>query len=34
MDAVASILANHHAEPLPAAFVAIGGLVALKFALG
>lgn len=34
MDTVASILANHHAEPLPAAFVAIGGLVALKFALG
>merc|ERR1719343_366457 len=34
MDAVASILANHSAEPLPAAFVAIGGLVALKFALG
>ena len=34
MDAVASILANHSAEPLPAAFVAIGGLVVLKFALG
>jgi hypothetical protein len=37
MDAAASIIAiieNYVQEPLPAALIAVGGLVILKFALG
>lgn len=37
MDAAAPIIAiieNYALEPLPAALIAVGGLVILKFALG